>query len=288
MALDWISRLRSLSRQTKLLLLWVSAAVSAGAVLLLPRIPQWQSYHDFADKRALGPIPNAGDVLSNIAFLAVGAVGLAWLAARSGRRNSALPPAQAEARAELDRVTWGAFAAAFSLTAFGSAWYHLAPNDQRLVFDRLPMTIVAAGAMAGVASDQLGHRAGRLILFLYGAAGIASVLYWTNTQQAGVGDLRPYGWTQAYPALGIASLLALFPHRFSHAADLLRGGACYGVAKLCEALDKPIYAVGHIVSGHTLKHLFAAAAGLYILHMLQRRDVLRGPSPQISVVASSG
>jgi hypothetical protein len=45
----------------------------------------------------------------------------------------------------------------------------------------------------------------------------------------------------------------------------------YALAKALEALDKPIFAAGHIVSGHTLKHLAAAAAGYCILHMLQRR-----------------
>jgi len=38
-----------------------------------------------------------------------------------------------------------------------------------------------------------------------------------------------------------------------------------------EALDKPIFSAGHIVSGHTLKHLAAAAAGHCILRVLQKR-----------------
>jgi hypothetical protein len=38
-----------------------------------------------------------------------------------------------------------------------------------------------------------------------------------------------------------------------------------------EALDKPIFSLGQIVSGHTLKHLAAATAAYWILRMLQKR-----------------
>src|SRR4029453_6118722 len=52
----------------------------AGGVLLLYALlrftagplAQWLDYHDFADTRALGPIPHAGDVLTNLAILAAG------------------------------------------------------------------------------------------------------------------------------------------------------------------------------------------------------------------------
>jgi hypothetical protein len=56
----------------------------------------------------------------------------------------------------------------------------------------------------------------------------------------------------------------------------------YALAKVLEALDKPISAAGHIVSGHTLKHLAAAAAGYCILRMLQKR---RCPSPAHRAIA---
>jgi hypothetical protein len=43
------------------------------------------------------------------------------------------------------------------------------------------------------------------------------------------------------------------------------------IAKLLEALDRPIFALGNLVSGHTLKHLAAAAAGMVVCWMLLRR-----------------
>ena len=39
-------------------------------------IPQWNSYHQFADSRALFFINNFGDVASNVGFFAVGFYGL--------------------------------------------------------------------------------------------------------------------------------------------------------------------------------------------------------------------
>ena len=47
---------------------------------------------------------------------------------------------------------------------------------------------------------------------------------------------------------------------------------CYGVAKLFEEFDLETYrALNDVVSGHSLKHLFAAGAGLALLLMLYRR-----------------
>ena len=51
-------------------------AVSLAALLLVPPIPQDQSYYQFADQRTIFGIPNFGNVVSNPPFLAVGAAGL--------------------------------------------------------------------------------------------------------------------------------------------------------------------------------------------------------------------
>jgi hypothetical protein len=43
------------------------------------------------------------------------------------------------------------------------------------------------------------------------------------------------------------------------------------VAKLFELFDRPILELGHVVSGHTLKHLTAALSAYWALRMLQLR-----------------
>lgn len=87
----------------------------------------------------------------------------------------------------------------------------------------------------------------------------------------GSGDLRFYAAVQTYSALAL--LLALvFPKRYTRTSDLAVVVGFYALAKALETLDKPILAMGHIVSGHTLKHLAAAGAGYWILRMLQKRQ----------------
>ena len=46
------------------------------------------------------------------------------------------------------------------------------------------------------------------------------------------------------------------------------------VAKLLEILDKQVYAQGHIISGHTLKHLVAAVSPFLVYWMIRKRRVL--------------
>src|SRR5260370_13439410 len=85
----------------------------------------------------------------------------------------------------------------------------------------------------------------------------------------GSGDLLFYAAVQVYSALVL--LLALFlPPRYTRGSGLAIVVSFYALAKVLEALDKPIFAAGHIVSGHTLKHLAAATAGYCILRMLTK------------------
>ena len=50
--------------------------------------------------------------------------------------------------------------------------------------------------------------------------------------------------------------------------------ALYAIAKVAETFDQEIYDWGQVVSGHTIKHLLAAAAIYLIVRMLQRRRFL--------------
>jgi hypothetical protein len=59
--------------------------------------------------------------------------------------------------------------------------------------------------------------------------------------------------------------------KFSGTRYWVIAAAMYALAKLLEFLDERIYSLGSIVSGHTLKHLAAAAASLAILRLLQTR-----------------
>jgi hypothetical protein len=59
----------------------------------------------------------------------------------------------------------------------------------------------------------------------------------------------------------------------------------YAVAKVFEMLDALVLAAGHVVSGHTIKHLLAALAGYGVVRMLdRRRPATAGPWPSSDAV----
>jgi hypothetical protein len=76
--------------------------------------------------------------------------------------------------------------------------------------------------------------------------------------------------------------MLFLPARYTHTSDLGGVVGWYLLAKLLETFDKPIFALGHIVSGHTLKHLAAAIAGWWILRMVRKRAPITVPSAAVT------
>jgi hypothetical protein len=221
-------------------------ALAFAITAVLKPIPQPQWYHNFADNRTMLGVPNAMDVLSNLTFVAVGLAGLYVTL-----RNQTQTPEQRWALATL-------FGGLF-LTGFGSGYYHLAPDNQRLLWDRLPMTIAMGGIMALLLANRM-QRPRPWILPLLTAIGMFSALQWAWSEQHGRGDLRWYGLYQALVFISGIALVLLFPRvRAEGTRALVFALAANIAAKAFESLDKPIFSLGHLVSGHTLKHL---AAGL--------------------------
>lgn len=247
--------------------------LAAAAVIALPPIPQDLAYHAFADRRTLAGVPNALDVLSNIPFLMVGLWGL-----------FALRRAVPDIVPRMERWHVWSYRTLFtglSLTAIGSSYYHLAPDNARLVWDRLPMTVGFMGLLAAMLGERVSARAARALLVPLLALGALSVAVWARTD-----DLRLYGVVQ-FGSLAIVLLLLVSyraPHRDSHYVGWAL--AFYGLAKIFEALDAPIYDLGGIVSGHTLKHL-AAAAGLAPLIVMLRDRALTAAGEKGSSSCSS-
>lgn len=243
----------------RLLLLLAAAAI----YVWIGPVPQDPAYHRFADTRTWAGIPNAGDVLSNLAFVVMGVAGVGYLLTAAGRRCCLTP---SERRAYL----W--FFAGFLLTGFGSGWYHLAPDNPGLALDRLPMTIAFAGLLAAVIAERVGAGLAHKLTWPLVLAGMASVGYWIITEASGQGDLRPYGLVQFGFLAVAAAMLVRCPARYTHGRYFCWGMGAYAVAKVTEALDPDIFVLsGGAVSGHTLKHLAAAGAACAILLMLVRR-----------------
>lgn len=221
-------------------------AASLAGVLLLPAIPQDQSYHEFADQRTLLGISNFWNVVSNLPFLAIGAAGL-----QRQFRN--------------DPATIVFFLGVF-LTGIGSSYYHWNPNNDTLFWDRLPMTLSFTAILAIVVKERVSEKAGEILLWPGLAIGLFSLLLWRWTD-----DLRLYFWVQFFPALALLLLFLLYPPKYTGTNYWIVAIGLYALAKGLEFSDNAVFSAGYFLSGHTLKHLVAAAACFAVLRYFQTR-----------------
>lgn len=256
-------------------LLLAFTLLAVGAAVLLPAVPQPLDYHDFADKRAAFGIVNFLDVSSNVAFAIAGLAGLAIT----------LNPRTCFVRAH-ERWPYGVFFVGVLLTAAGSAYYHLAPNNATLVWDRLPMTIGFMSLVSAQIVDRVSPRVGVGLLAPLLLVGMASVVYWIASERAGHGNVVPYGVLQAYSVVILVALASLQPSRYTHGAAIYGVFAAYVLAKVLEHFDRQFLALGGIISGHTLKHVVAAIAALLACHMLWRRSPATGIPARASRLAN--
>jgi hypothetical protein len=254
-----------ISRRAGIPVFLIVTAVIILLAIFSPRVPQPRSYHNFADNRGWLGIPNFADVVSNFPFAVVGVWGWWFVFSGSGRQKFA---------ATLERWPYALGFFGLLLTSFGSSYYHLAPDNARLVWDRLPMTLVFMPLVAAMIAERINVKAGLWLLPVLTAIGAGSVWQWYASELRGEGDLRMYAAVQAY-ALVVLLVSLLLPPKYTRSADLVWVVGFYVLAKILEIADRQVFALtGRTVSGHTLKHLAAAAAGYWILRMLGRREPL--------------
>ena len=161
-----------MSQITSMTLLLILTAAVALIFLLLPRIPQPEAYHLFADRRNLLGIPNFGDVASNLPFALIGMWGLIFLLRPDSNQVNGSFLEQGE------RWPYVFVFVGLLLTAFGSSYYHLSPNNSRLVWDRLSMTIAFMSMVAAVIAERISLRVGLWLLPILVLVGMGSVLQW--------------------------------------------------------------------------------------------------------------
>lgn len=218
------------------------------AALFAPVLPAaaWPIPH-YVDTRTCLGVPNAGDVLSNLAFLVMGVWGLARLHARNDAPVGA-----------------HCFFVGLILTWTGSSFYHLDPDlPQRLIADRLGMAVAFAGFLGIAVGERVSVRAGKATVELVLVAGLLAAWLarenltpWVVVQFGGMALAVALALTRPLPgALGVPLGSVLF---------------FYVAAKFFELGDVTMFdATGQIVSGHTLKHLAAALAALPVVWALR-------------------
>ncbi|CAM0885338.1 unnamed protein product [Alopecurus aequalis] len=165
--------------------------------------------------------------------------------------------------------SWTLFFAGIIAVGVGSSYYHLNPNNDTLVWDRLPMTIAFTSIVAIFIIERVDERAGTKSLAPLVFAGALSILYWSFFD-----DLRPYAVVQFVPCIVLPVMAIVIPPMYTHSSYWLWAAAFYLLAKVEEAADKPIYRwTNEIVSGHTLKHLCAAMVPVFLALMLAKRTI---------------
>lgn len=239
------------------------AAAVAALVFLTPPVAQPLSYHDFADRRACLGLPNCLDTASNAFFVLASAWGLIAL---FGAR---LRPVFIDAR---ERWPYALFFLAVILIGLASAYYHLAPDNARLAWDRAAMALAFMAWLSALLAERIGVKAGLMLLAPLSAAGLGAVAWWAWSETQGASDLRPWLLVQLMPMLLVPLLLWLYPPRYSHGRDALAVVGLYLVALLLDLGDRAVFALTDgLVGGHALKHLVAALAAWLIAHHLRRR-----------------
>ncbi len=248
--------------------IWLIVAikvVAIAAALLVPAMPQPLEYHDFSDTRGVFGIDNFLDVTSNAAFLIVGVAGLVISVGRRARFEYSV-----------ERWPYVIFFVGVVLTALGSSYYHLSPDNETLFWDRLPMTVAFMALVCSQIVERINIRAGLALLLPMLALGALSVFYWRATERAGAGNVIPYGILQGYSVVVLLLLAGMKPSRYTHARSLYWVFAWYVLSKFLETFDGEVHELTHVVSGHTLKHIAAAIAAVAVCRIL----LLRTPTAE--------
>jgi hypothetical protein len=243
-----------------LLAVIVTFLTGAGLQFIHP-LAQAAAYHHFADCRAIGPIHNAADVLSNLVILLAGLANLTWVDSHARQK-----PVQLCGMAVV--------AVGLVLTSAGSAYYHFSPSDATLIWDRLPITIVFAGILAMLWSSVTGKSAGWASTLLLVAGSAGSVLYWAET-----GSLWPYALLQFGGMASLAGLTIFGKVDNPRAWAFVIGW--YALAKVFEMYDFQVWLLtGNLFAGHAIKHITSGFAGLALFGVVSKSAPAQPATPK--------
>lgn len=213
---------------------------------------QNQDYHRFADSAYCCYTPNFWNVWSNFPFLVFGVLGL--IATKKYLENN------------ISQKNYFIFFIGVLLTGFGSAYYHYNPNNETLIWDRLPMTISFMSFFSIVIGVFINENWGKKTLLPLLSTGIISILAWVFTE-----DLRMYLMVQFLPILLLILILVFSNLNASSKKYFLAVFMFYLIAKILESYDKQLYEMlNHTISGHSLKHISASLATFVFILFIKK------------------
>ncbi|CAN6457199.1 unnamed protein product [Victoria cruziana] len=224
-----------------------------------PKMPQSPKYHLFADMRNFFGVPNTLNVVTSFPFLVVGVFGLV-LCLHGNYFGINL-------RGEI--WGWFFFYAGIAAAAFGSAYYHLKPDDGRVLWDRLPMMIAFTSLFTSFIIERVDEQIGinSFIPFIM-------IVFMSAAYERIFDDLRLCMLFHLIPSVAIPVLTFIFPPRYTHSRYWLYAAGLYVLAKFESAADKKIYNANHyVISGHSLEHLCMVMVPVLLTVMLLSRNI---------------
>ncbi|KAL3744483.1 hypothetical protein ACJRO7_013706 [Eucalyptus globulus] len=228
-------------------------------MLATPKIPYSPKHHVYADMRNFLGVPNTLNVITNFPFLIVGVLGFV-LCLQGSYFNVSL---------QGEILGWTLFYAGIAGVAFGSAYYHLKPDDSRLVWDTLPMMIAYSSLFSSFLVERVGKRTGLSFLSLLLFFSFLSAAY-----ERTFNDLRLRMMFQLIPCVVIPFMTLLFPPKYTHSRYWLWAAGIYLLSKFEAFADRRIYhANSYIISGHSLEHLCLAMLPVLLTMMLLNRTL---------------
>ncbi|XP_038698878.1 uncharacterized protein LOC119996357 isoform X2 [Tripterygium wilfordii] len=202
-------------------------------MLVTPKIPLSPEYHLFADMRNFLGVPNTLNVITNFPFLIVGVLCFV-LCLQGSFFNISL-------RGE--GCGWTIFFAGIAGMAFGSAYYHLKPDDNRVML--------------------------YLVWNIY-----KFCAEWVAVDCRTFNDLRLCMMFQLIPCIAIPTMNFLFPPKYTHSRFWIWAAGVSLFAKCEGCLDRRIYRANrYYISGHSLEHLCSALIPVLLAYMLMYRNL---------------
>lgn len=243
------------------ILIGIAALACIAVLLSANKIPQNSAYHAFSDTHMYFGVPNALNVISNLPFLIIGLFGVFTF---THTNKTQLNIVQKNSKAYV------IFFVGVALVGLGSGYYHLEPNNNTLVWDRLPMTISFMALYSIIISEFISEKTGQKLLIPLLMIGLISVLYWWYTEWLTDGDLRLYILMQFFPMVSIPIILVFFKSAYISAFYYWLLLLTYVAAKFFEHFDLEIHHTLNIISGHTIKHALPVIGLWIILHSYKK------------------
>jgi len=238
----------------------VLAVLAALALAVLVGLIAWgpvvldERVHAYADTRAWGLLPHAGNVLASLPLLMAAAWG--WFTTRASRWGTEL------------RRPWAGFHVCAAAAAVMAALYHAAPRDETFV---LAHVLTAAGFVLltlGVLAERVDARFGS-VRALLGALvlvlGAATLVGLRSALGLGI-DMRPLLLLQVLPVLLIPAGALWLPGAHTRASDWLIVLVAYAAAKVFDAADAAVLETTGWIGGHALMHLSIAALTAWLAY----------------------